>query len=53
MHHRVDLSKVRKQLRRLPAHIIDALQAWADKVEVFGMAEVRKVKGYHDEPLRG
>lgn len=53
MRHRVDLIQVRKQLKKVPRHIVDALQAWADKVEVFGMAEVRKIKGYHDEPLKG
>lgn len=53
MHYKVDLSHVKKQLRKVPVHIVDALQAWADKVEVFGMAEVRKIKGYHDEPLKG
>ena len=53
MQHRVDLLQVRKQLKKVPRHIVDALQTWADRVEVFGMAEVRKVKGYHDEPLKG
>ena len=53
MQYRVDLSQLRKQLRKVPTHIVDALQTWADKVEVCGMAEVRKIKGYHDEPLKG
>lgn len=53
MHHRVDLSRVRKQLRKVPHFIVDAIQTWAEKVEIFGMAEVRKIKGYHDEPLKG
>ena len=53
MQHRVDLGRVRKQLKKVPRHIVDALQTWADKIEVFGMAEVRKIKGYHDEPLKG
>lgn len=53
MRHCVDLSHVKKRLRKVPIHIVDALQAWADKVEAYGMTEVRKLKGYHDEPLKG
>jgi proteic killer suppression protein len=53
MRHLVELDRVRKQLKKVPRHVVDALQAWADKVEVFGMAETRKIKGYHDEPLKG
>lgn len=51
MQYRVDLCRVRKQLKKVPKHIVDALQIWADKIEVFGMAEVRKLKGYHGGPF--
>ena len=27
--------------------------AWVDRVEEFGVEEVRKIKSYHDEPLKG
>jgi proteic killer suppression protein len=51
---RVVLSKaVRKQLGRLPRHIIENLAAWVDDVETRGLEETRKVSGYHDEPLHG
>ena len=51
---RVELSKLaRKQLKRMPLHIIENLASWVDEVETCGLAEVRKVPGYHDEPLRG
>ena len=51
---RVQISKAaRKQLRRVPRHIADNLLAWVDDVEFRGLEEVRKVKGYHDEPLHG
>lgn len=49
----VDLSKVEKQLRRVPQEIIVRLQRWARTIEEFGLEEARKIKGYHDEPLKG
>lgn len=42
-----------KQLKRLPAHVKGSLQVWAKAVEAKGIAQVRKIRGYHDEPLRG
>ena len=34
-------------------YIIDKLLAWVGRVEKVGVDEVRKIKGYHDEQLRG
>jgi len=42
-----------KQLRKLPRHIVDNLMIWVAAVEHDGLEEVRKVRAYHDEPLRG
>jgi toxin HigB-1 len=42
-----------KQLRRVPKHIVDNLMIWVAAVEADGLEEVRKVPGYHDEPLKG
>ncbi len=42
-----------KQLRKIPRHVIQKLLEWVDAVEMLGLHEVRKVPGYHDEPLRG
>ncbi len=54
MIYRVDLSKrVRKQLQKVPRYIVENLAAWIDDVEDRGLEEVRKVSGYHDEPLHG
>jgi proteic killer suppression protein len=54
MIHRVELSRrARKQLRRVPRHIIENLAAWVDDVEDCGLEETRKISGYHDEPLHG
>ena len=41
-----------KQLQKLPFHIIRKLQIWSEQVEMFGIREVRKIHGYHDEPLQ-
>lgn len=49
----VDLSKVKKELRKLPKHIKTKLQAWVESVELSGIRVVRKLPGYHDEPLQG
>ena len=49
----VDLSKVERDLRKVPKEIVVRLMRWAKTVEEFGLNEVRKVKGYHDEPLKG
>lgn len=51
---RVELRKLaRKQLRRMPRHIVENLAAWVDDVEARGLEAVRKIPGYHDEPLHG
>jgi toxin HigB-1 len=51
---RVELSKLaRKQLKKIPSHIVENLAAWVDDVETRGLEEVRMVPGYHDEPLHG
>lgn len=44
---------VRKQLKKLPMHIVISFQNWVEDVETRGLVEVRKIPGYHDEPLRG
>lgn len=51
---RVVLSRrVQKDLQRLPRHIARNLLGWVESVEHDGLEEVRKVPGYHDEPLHG
>lgn len=50
----VELSAVaQKQLKRLPLFIVISFQNWVEDVEERGLNEVRKIPGYHDEPLRG
>lgn len=45
--------RAQKDLRRVPRHVAVKLAAWADDISVRGLDEVRKVPGYHDEPLKG
>lgn len=50
----VHLSKTaQKQIQKLPSHIVVKLMAWIESVNTDGLEEVRKVPGFHDEPLRG
>lgn len=54
MIHRVEISKfAEKQLRRVPSYIKDNLIIWITAIELDGLENVRKVPGYHDEPLKG
>ena len=51
---RVEITKrAERQLRRLPRHIVDNLMIWVTAVEHDGLDAIRKVPGYHDEPLKG
>ncbi len=42
-----------KDLKQVPKYIQVLLQDWVDDVEDRGLEEVRRIPGYHDEPLRG
>lgn len=51
---RVELSKeVERGLRKLPQHVARKLLAWVRSVELVGLEEVRRIPGFHDEPLQG
>ena len=43
----------KKDIGSIPYFIVDKLLAWVKRIEQVGIEEVRKVKGYHDEPLHG
>jgi proteic killer suppression protein len=51
--YKVNFNKVQKELKKLPDYIVVKLLAWAKDVEKYGLIEIRKVPGYHDEPLKG
>jgi proteic killer suppression protein len=42
-----------KDLRKVPGHVRVKFFAWLDAVTLEGLEAVRKVTGYHDEPLVG
>lgn len=45
--------RAQKELMAVPRHVAIKLGAWAEDVGARGLEEVRKVSGYHDEPLKG
>ena len=50
----VVLSKqAQKDLLLVPRYVAVKLQDWVEDVGDRGIEEVRKIPGYHDEPLRG
>jgi proteic killer suppression protein len=49
---RADLAPVEKQLQKLPEFIVTKLRKWAEQVELHGINEIRKIPGFHDEPLK-
>lgn len=52
--YRVVLSRFAlKQIRRIPEHIQMALRAWATTIVREGIRSMRRIPGYHDEPLKG
>ena len=54
MINKVDITKTAlKDLKRVPNHISDKLMKWVELVESDGLEEARKIKSYHDEPLKG
>ncbi len=47
-------AKAKKDLKKVPfTYRFNELQAWIDAVGHSGLSEVRKIPGYHDEPLKG
>jgi proteic killer suppression protein len=44
---------VKKSLHKVPLPIKKKLFTWVAAVEERGLNEVRKIPGYHDEPLKG
>jgi len=45
--------RARKDLRAVPMQVLDKFEAWVQLVEAIGVEEVRKIPGFHDEPLKG
>lgn len=45
--------EAQKDIRKVPRHVAAKLAGWIEDVEEKGLEEVRKVPGFHDEPLKG
>jgi proteic killer suppression protein len=45
--------RAEKQVLKLPMHVGKKLWTWVDSVKEIGLEEVRKIPGFHDEPLVG
>jgi proteic killer suppression protein len=51
---RVEITRrAEKQVRRLPVHVGEKLSHWIYLVREIALEEVRKIPGFHDEPLVG
>lgn len=46
-------AQARKDLKKVPVNIVDKLEFWIGLVQANGLEEVRKIPGFHDEPLKG
>ena len=50
----VSLSRrAENDLKKLPEHIVLKLWSWVEAIHHEGLRSVRKLPGYHDEPLKG
>lgn len=50
----VDITKdAGDDLEKVPLHIARKLEYWVNAVETYGIETVRRIPGFHDEPLKG
>lgn len=45
--------RAKNDLLQVPHYIRIQFLAWVESVQLEGLEKVRKIPGYHDEPLRG
>lgn len=45
--------KLKKELKTHPKNVLAKLAGWVSAVGQYGLREIRKIPGYHDEPLKG
>jgi proteic killer suppression protein len=45
--------QAQKDLAIVPRHVAGEFQDWVEDLEDRGLEEVRRIFGYHDEPLKG
>lgn len=44
---------VQKRIKKLPKYVQQTLRTWSTLIEEHGIHNMRRVPGYHDEPLKG
>ena len=50
----VQLSKrAERDLKKVPRPILKKFDLWVDSIMEIGLGETQKLKGFHDEPLKG
>ena len=42
-----------KELSVVPNFILDKIEIWLATIDEIGLLNTRKIKGFHDEPLKG
>jgi len=45
--------RAQRDLRLAPPHVRRKLKTWIESVSKDGLEDVRKIPGFHDEPLKG
>lgn len=53
INHVIVPARALKQLQKLPEHIQIKFFNWQAAIVESGLEEVRRIPGYHDEPLKG
>ncbi len=43
----------KRDLEKVPKHILVKLFEWIEAISHDGLLEIRKIPGFHDEPLKG
>jgi len=46
-------TEAEKNLKKIPENLVMKLALWVKHVNNEGITQVRKIKSYHDEPLKG
>ena len=49
----VDYSRIERQLQKLPNGVLVAFRAWVKTIEMVGLWETQKMRGYRDHTLKG
>lgn len=45
--------QAKRDLKQIPWYLVLKLESWISAIGIRGLREVRKIRGYHDELLKG